>query len=488
MIVPRMMRSSSLASNASDGSAALDVREDEDEGSVVARALDDLGALVEQACTPTATSAARRAHQAAKELLEQRKTIHAQRRLVGSLRADLAAVGQSLVRSEDKRRGLEGELADLRVKLREAEGKAARADARAGRAQDLASVALADKELAIHRGEDAVRRAEQRHARHLTAERARSAQETAEHVERALSAQQIELDERIAEVKRLQAALASEREARAADREKHAKDVAEHDRALAELLAQQATVLAEQETAHRSEVAACERGAALATSHIEDLQALLVVEREAVAASVAAHARALCTAKENLGRALAERDRAHLLDSRAQAEAHRKDLAERCAKAEEAGKVRATTAHTRAATTLTARLRDAEQSLAESRAKHARELTDLKLQVAGLRESTAAERRLAQHAIDLHARARAELADVCRALEVAEREAAKREAARDEAQTDLDRFVACSRDTLDESGVRLACGQTGVDAYDDDDAGDEEEEPTETDRAVLRFG
>jgi hypothetical protein len=221
---------------------------------------------------------------------------------------------------------------------------------------------------------------------------------------------------------------------------------------------------------------------ALSTSRIEDVEALLVVEREAVAASVAAHARALSTAKENLGRALAERDRAHLVDSRAQAQAHRKELTERCAKAEEAGKVSAAAAHGRVAATLTARLRDAEQSLAESRTKHGRELTDLKLQVAGLRESTAAERRLAQHAIELHARARAELADVCRALELAERVAAKREAARDEAQADLERVVACSRDTLDESGMRLACGQVAV------EAGDEVEGPNETDGAVLRFG
>lgn len=432
-----MMRSSLR----SDGSAALDDHADDDVGNVAARALDDLGALVEQACAPAATSAARRANQGAKELVEQRKTIHEQQRLVVSLRSDIAVCGQSLLRSEDKRRGLEGELADLRVKLREVEGKAARADARAGRAVARASGALADKELAIHRGEDAVRRAEQRHAREL----------------------------------------ASEREARAAEREKHAKDVAERDRALDELLAQQAKVLAEQETAHRSEVAACERVVVLATSHIEDLEALLVVEREAVAASVAAHARALCTANENLRRALAERDHAHLVDSRAQAHAQRKELAELCAKAEEAGKARAATAHARVATTLTSRLRDAEQSLAESRAKHARERTDLKLQVAGLRESTAAERRLAQHAIEMHARARAELADVSRALGVAEREAAKREAARDEAQANLDRFMACSRDTLDESGIRLACGQG-------DEEEEEEEEPTETDRQVLRFG
>ena len=483
MIVPRMTRSSS---HRSDGSAALDDAEVDDVGNAVERALDDLGALVEQACMPTAASTARRANQLAKELLGQRKTIHEQERLVGALRSDLASCGQSLLRSEDKRRGLEGQLADLRVKLREVEGKTARADARAGRAEQVASGAVADKELAIRRGEDAVRRAEHRHARDLTAARARGAEETAEQVERALSAQEIELGERIAEVKHLQEVLASEREARAAEREQHAPAVAEHDRALAQMRAQHERVLAEQEGAYRSEIAACERVVGLATSQVEDLEALLVVEREAVAASVAAHARALGTAKENLARALAERDRTHLVDARAQAQAHRKELAERCTKAEEAGKVRATTAHARAAATLTARLRDAEQSLAESRAKHARELADLKLQVAGLRESTAAERRLAQHAIDLHARARLELADVCRALELAEREAARREAARDEAQADLDRFLACSRDTLDESGMRLACGQVTV--VGDDDAGDHEEEPTETDRPVLRFG
>src|SRR5487761_2438192 len=128
MIVPRMTRSSSLRS---DGSAALDDDEVDDVGNTVERALDDLGALVEQACTPTAASAARRANHAAKELLEQRKTIHEQQRLVGSLRSDLAVCGQSLLRSEDKRRGLEGELADLRMKLRALEGKAARANARA---------------------------------------------------------------------------------------------------------------------------------------------------------------------------------------------------------------------------------------------------------------------------------------------------------------------------------------------------------------------
>jgi len=462
MIVPRMTRSSSNGSGRSEGSAALDAREDEREHGRDERALDDLCALVEQSCTPAATTAARRANQAAKELLEQRKTIHEQERLVGSLRSDLAVHGQALLRSEDKRRGLEGELADLRTKLRAAERKAARFDARAARARDLASVTLADKELAIRRGEDAVRRAEHRHARELTTERARITNEIAEHVERATSAQQIELDERTAEVAHLAEALASERKARAAERERHAADVAEHERAFAELLSQHGKVMAEQETAHRSELAARERATALVTAHVEDLQALLVVEREAVAASVAAHARALGTAKETLAKALSERDRAHLVETRALAQAYRSELAERCAKAEEAGMARAATAHARVASTMTARLRDAEQSLAESRASHARQVTDLKLQLAGLRESTAAERRLAQHAIDLHARARAELADVRHALDVAQREAATREAARNEAQADLDRFLACSRDTLDESGVRLACGQDEI--------------------------
>jgi hypothetical protein len=466
MIVPRMTRSSS---HASDGSAALDEREDvrDRDRTDDDRAFDDLCALVEQSCTPAATTAARRANQAARELLEQRKTIHEQERLIGSLRSDLAVHGQALLRSEDKRRGLEGELADLQTKLHAVERKAARSEARAARARELTSVALADKELAIRRGEDAVRRAEHRHTRDLAVERDRGAQEIAEHVDRALSAQQIELDERTAEVAHLAEALASERKARAAERERHLNDVAEHERAFAELLAQHAKILAEQESAHRSELAASERAIALVNAHVEKLKALLVVEREAVAASVAAHARALGTAKDNLAKALAERDSVHLADTRARAQAHRAEMAERCAKAEEAGKARAATAHVRIAATMTARLRDAEQSLAEARASHARQIADLRLQLAGLRESTAAERRLAQHAIDLHARARAEVADVRHALEMAQREADIREAARNEAQADLDRFLACSRDTLDESGVRLACGQAARDELED---------------------
>ena len=58
MIVPRMTRSSS---HASEGSLALDEGADERDLDRDERALDDLCALVEQSCTPTATTAARRA-------------------------------------------------------------------------------------------------------------------------------------------------------------------------------------------------------------------------------------------------------------------------------------------------------------------------------------------------------------------------------------------------------------------------------------------
>jgi hypothetical protein len=370
------------------------------------------------------------------------------------------------------------------MKLHEIETKAARADARAGRARDFATGALADKELAVQRGEDAVRRLEQRHARDLASERARIAQEIAERVERATNAQQIEVDERVAEAQRLEATLGAERRAHAAERQHYASELAERDRALAELFEQQERVLTEQERAHRAEIAACERLVAIAAAGAEELERTLAAEREALAASVAAHARALVSGEEKRDRAVAERDREHVLANRAVAQAHRKELAERCAKAEEVAQARAATAHARVASTMNARLRDVEQSLAESRSKHARELTDLKLQVAGLRESAAAERRLAQHAIEMHARARAEVAEVCRALEAAEREAVRRELARDDALSQLDQYRACARDTLDESGVRLACAQEA----DDDDDDEAEDEVTTGDRLRRASG
>lgn len=335
MVVPRMARSSPIRGDGGAAAKPLDERADAgDARDEVAVTLDDLAALVEQACTPSPADGARSANQTAKELLEQRKTIHEQERLMTSLRSDLAVRGESLVKREDTIRGLEGELADLRSRLREAEAHAA-----------------SERAIAI----------------------------------------------------------------------------------------------------------------AIAAAGAEELEKKLALEREALAASVAAHARALVSAEEQVVQALAERDRAHVLDCRARARAHRKVLAERCAKAEEIGQARAAAAHAVVATTMQARLRDAEQSLASARAKHAREVTELRLQAEGLREAAAAEQRLAQHAMDLHARARAELADVCRALEAAEREAAKLEVARDEAVAELDRQRARSRDTLDDSGVRLTCGQDDED-------------------------
>ncbi|MDB4933298.1 MAG: hypothetical protein JWP87_270 [Labilithrix sp.] len=416
----------------------------DDVGDEIARALDDLGALVNRTCTPAAESGPRNANQAARELLEQRKTIHGLERLVGTLRSDVEARSQLLARSEDRRRGLEGELADVQVKLRGVEAKAKRAEAKTERARDAAACAVADKELAIQRGEDALRRVEHRHARDVAAR-----------IEDALCAQQVELEVRVTEATRLEAALAAEREARAADHEKHAGELAERDRALAELFEQQAKVLTEQERAHRSEVAACERALALAAAGAQELEKALAEGRAELAASVAAHARALITAEEKKHEALAERDRIHLQECRARARAHKKLLAERCAKAEEAGQARAAAKHAGIVTTMMARLRDVEQALASARAKHAREVTELRLKVAGLREAAAAEQRLAEYAVELHERARAELGEVRCALEVA---------------THVVMDVAApppqSRDTLDESGVRLACGRADEDDED----------------------
>ena len=145
--------------------------------------------------------------------------------------------------------------------------------------------------------------------------------------------------------------------------------------------------------------------------------------------------------------------------------AHRKELAEGCARAEELAYTRAAAAHAAAHSaehagelaTLKARLGDAEQSLASARASHQREVTSWRLQVAGLRETAAAEQRLTIHAMDMHGRARAEIEQVRRLLEAAEREAIKRQLTRDAALEDLDQRLARSRDTLDDSGVRFIC-------------------------------
>jgi hypothetical protein len=528
-----------------DGGAALkadeardvdvDAEVDADVANEVARALDDLDALVGQACTPSTAIGARAANLAARELLEQRKTINGLERLVSTLRSDLAVRGQSLVRSEDKRRGLEGELADLRKKMTEVEAVAAQADARAARARGDAARALADKELAIHRGEDALRRVEHRHERAL-AERdrehanvlaRRDALLDAERAARAADEQQaawleeIYLDDRRAAAQRyeaiegvlaaerearvaaeeaqapavwriveLEAALGAEREARAAEeaahaseleaeREQHSSELVERERALGELFEQQAKVLTELERAHRAELEASERALVLAAEGAKEIETVLAQERAELAASVAAHARALIAAEEKKEEALVERDRVHLQDCRARARAHRKQLAERCAKAEEKGQAAAAASHAGVATTMQARIRDAEQSLAVARAKHAREVNELKLEIAGLKESAAAEHRLAEHAKELHGRARAEMAQVCRALETAEREAAKRQEARDAALAQLDRQLAVSRDTLDESGTRLVFGLGA-------DEGDEHEGDFDEEEAVTR--
>ncbi len=100
----------------------------------IARSLHEVPELVAHAIAPVPPSRAENASHA-KELLKHRATIHAQERLVFSLRADLAARSQATARSEDQRRALAGELADLRARLDEVEKEAARAEQRATRAR-----------------------------------------------------------------------------------------------------------------------------------------------------------------------------------------------------------------------------------------------------------------------------------------------------------------------------------------------------------------
>jgi len=132
----------------------------------IARSLHEVPELVAHAIAPVPPSRAENASHA-KELLKHRATIHAQERLVFSLRADLAARSQATARSEDQRRALAGELADLRARLDEVEKEAARAEQRATRARDVAARADSDKDVSVRRGQDALRRFEQRHAREL---------------------------------------------------------------------------------------------------------------------------------------------------------------------------------------------------------------------------------------------------------------------------------------------------------------------------------
>jgi hypothetical protein len=500
-----------------------------DDGDEVARALHDVGELVERVCTPASTRGTRNSQ--AKELLALRETIHTQARLVTSLRSDLAARSQAVARSEDKRRALEGELSDLRKMLFNLEKRVAYADKQASRARDVAARTLEDRDLAVHRGEDAVRRLEQRHAREqasrdrehaaelerrdlmlaaerdaraadhdahareLAAERARSAQELAERDQYEACAEQIALDERVAAAKRLESALdalAAEREGRAADAAAHDSETADRERARAVALAMErdARTTAVRRITELEALLAPEREArAIATARVGLAEKALAVAREELAASVAAHARNLAAAKTTREEALAEMERAHVRDTRERARAHAKVLAEReRAHAEELDDARVTAARAVDAT-VESRLRAAEQSLAATRARHVRDEAEWKLELAKLREAAAASERLAQHETELHARARAELAHVCRALEAAERDAIKQELARDAALADLEQQLTRSmRDTLSDSGVRLAGGGYDDDADDDADDDDASDATLMLSVAGSRFG
>jgi len=119
-------------------------------------------------------------------------------------------------------------------------------------------------------------------------------------------------------------------------------------------------------------------------------------------------------------------------------------------------------------------VREAEGPLEAAQARYERDLAAWRLEVAALRESAAADRRLAEHAVALHASARAELAELHRELEVAQRESRREQPARDQTMEDIDlgRELARHRNPSDHSEVRMSmmCVRQREDDEDEDDA------------------
>src|SRR4029079_19239477 len=104
------------------------------------------------AASPKATGASPKATPEAsgKALLGQRELLNKQEQVIAALRVDLAGRSKAVAKADEKRRGAEAELIELRKKLREVEKQVVAA-------QDLVASASADKELAVRRGNDALR-------------------------------------------------------------------------------------------------------------------------------------------------------------------------------------------------------------------------------------------------------------------------------------------------------------------------------------------